>query len=104
MWNKLSKVMCIAVLLTIAAIPAGAANYYTVGNKGSDVLLIQKQLRKLGYKVKMDGVYSKDMAKAVAKFQADKKNPGQRQRWRLDILFTDRTTDNAYKKHNKSNQ
>ena len=73
MWNKLSKVMCMAALLTVAAIPAGAANYYTIGNKGSDVLLIQKQLRKLGYKVKMDGVYSKDTAKAVAKFQTDKK-------------------------------
>ena len=106
MWNKLSKVMCIAVLLTIAAIPAGAANYYTVGNKGSDVLLIQKQLRKLGYKVKMDGVYSKDMPKAVAKFQADKKIQvsGNVGGWTYYLLTGQRTmlTKNTTKAINKS--
>ena len=106
MWNKLSKVMCMAVLLTIAAIPAGAANYYTVGNKGSDVLLIQKQLRKLGYKVKTDGVYSKDMAKAVAKFQADKKIQvsGNVGGWTYYLLTGQRTmlTKNTTKAINKS--
>ncbi len=73
MWKKRCKIWCMAALLVMAALPAGAANYYTVGNKGDDVLLIQKQLRKLGYNVKADGVYSKDTAKAVSKFQSSKK-------------------------------
>lgn len=72
MWKKTSKAIILAALLAMAAIPASAAQY-TIGNKGDDVLLIQKQLNKFGYKVKTDGVYSKDTAKAVAKFQKDKK-------------------------------
>ena len=106
MWNKLSKVMCIAALLTITAIPAGAASYYTVGNKGDNVLLIQKQLRKLGYKVKMDGVYSKDKAKAVARFQADRKIQvsGNVGGWTYYLLTGQRTmlTKNTPKAKNKS--
>lgn len=74
MWKKVSKVCCMTALFAMTAISAGAASsYYTVGSKGSDVLAMQKQLRKLGYQVKADGVYSKSMAKAVAKFQKDKK-------------------------------
>ena len=98
--------MCIAALLTITAIPAGAASYYTVGNKGDNVLLIQKQLRKLGYKVKMDGVYSKDTAKAVARFQADRKIQvsGNVGGWTYYLLTGQRTmlTKNTPKAKNKS--
>jgi cell wall-associated NlpC family hydrolase len=73
MWKKTSKVVLLAALMAVtAAVPAGASSY-TVGNKGDDVLLIQKQLNKLGYRVKTDGVYSKDTASAVTKFQKSKK-------------------------------
>lgn len=72
MWRKTSKVVMLAALLVTATIPAGAS-FYTVGNKGDDVLLIQKQLNKLGYTVKTNGVYSQDTAKAVTKFQKSKK-------------------------------
>lgn len=73
MGKRLQRVMWMAMALAIMTIPVGAANYYTVGNKGSDVLTIQKQLKKLGYNVKTDGVYTNDTAKAVSKFQKDKK-------------------------------
>lgn len=72
MWKKISKVCMIAAVMAAASLPVGAA-YISVGSKGDDVLAVQKQLRKLGYDVKTSGVYTKDTAKAVAKFQKDKK-------------------------------
>lgn len=72
MWKKLSKVCMIAAVMAAASLPVGAASI-TVGSKGDDVLAIQKQLQKLGYDVKTNGIYTKDTAKAVAKYQKDKK-------------------------------
>lgn len=74
MWNKVRKLWLAAVVLALFSLPAGAATtYYTVGDRGDEVLLIQKQLRKQGYDVKTDGVFSKSMAQAVSKFQKKQK-------------------------------
>lgn len=74
MWKQVGRVFLVAVVLLMTVVPVGAASaYYTVGSKGDEVLLIQQQLRKLGYNVKANGMFSKDTAKAVSKFQADKK-------------------------------
>ena len=62
-----------AAVLAAMALPVSAADYYAVGDKGGDVLLLQQQLIKRGYDVEADGVFSKDMAKAVSKFQKDQK-------------------------------
>lgn len=70
---KIKRVWLFAAMLAVMAFPVSAANYYAVGDKGNDVLLIQKQLIKRGYDIKADGVFSKDMAKAVSKFQKDQK-------------------------------
>lgn len=73
MGKNFKRAWLLAALLAAMALPVGAADYYAVGDKGDDVLLIQKQLIKKGYDVKADGVFSKDMAKAVSKFQKDQK-------------------------------
>lgn len=73
MWKKTSKIVLLAAFMTMVATVPIAASSYTIGSKGNDVLLIQKQLNKLGYKVKANGVYSKDTANAVTKFQKKKK-------------------------------
>lgn len=73
MWKKASKICMAAVIMAAASLPVSAASYYTVGSKGDDVMAIQKQLRKLGYDVKANGVYTKDTAKAVSRYQKDKK-------------------------------
>lgn len=72
MWKKFGKVCMIAAVMAAASLPVGAASI-SVGSKGDDVLAVQKQLRKLGYDVKTNGVYTKDTAKAVSQFQKDKK-------------------------------
>lgn len=41
----------------------------TVGSSGRDVLMIQRQLRKIGYNIRDDGRYSPQTAAAVADFQ-----------------------------------
>lgn len=73
MWKKVSKVCMMAAIVAAASLPVSAASYYTVGSKGDDVKAIQKQLRKLGYDVNTNGVYTKDTADAVSKYQKDKK-------------------------------
>lgn len=72
MWKKVSKVCMIAAVMAAASLPVGAASI-SVGSKGDNVLLIQKQLKKLGYDVKTNGIYTNDTAKAVSKYQKDKK-------------------------------
>ena len=71
MWKKCTRIFCLAAALAVLAIPAGA--YYNIGSTGNDVKLIQKKLSQLGYKVKVDGYYGKDTAKAVPKFQKAQK-------------------------------
>ena len=71
MRNEIKRIWILAAVLAAMALPVGAADYYAVGDKGGDVLLLQKQLIKRGYDVEADGVFSKDMAKAVSKFQKD---------------------------------
>lgn len=73
MRNEIKRIWILAAVLAAMALPVGAADYYAVGDKGGDVLLLQKQLIKRGYDVEADGVFSKDMAKAVSKFQKDQK-------------------------------
>lgn len=73
MWKKISKICMAAAWIAAASLPVSAASYYTVGSKGDDVMAIQKQLRKLGYSVKTNGVYTKETAKAVSQYQKDKK-------------------------------
>ena len=70
MWKNGSRIFLITVLLMVAAFPAGA--YYSIGDKGNDVMLIQQQLTRRGYRVRTNGIYTEDTAKAVAKFQADR--------------------------------
>jgi cell wall-associated NlpC family hydrolase len=70
MWKKISKTFFMAAMLLVVTVPAGA--YYSVGDKGKEIVLIQQQLRNKGYHVKANGVYDRDTAKAVAKFQADR--------------------------------
>jgi peptidoglycan DL-endopeptidase CwlO len=70
MWKNVSRIFLITVLLMVAAFPAGA--YYSIGDKGTDVILIQQQLVRKGYQVKTNGIYTEDTARAVAKFQADR--------------------------------
>ncbi|ERT57796.1 C40 family peptidase [Megasphaera vaginalis (ex Srinivasan et al. 2021)] len=69
MWQNVSKVAFVAVLLLITTVPVGA---YGVGDRGSQVASIQKQLRKFGYAVSADGIYGRETSKAVEHFQADK--------------------------------
>ena len=69
MWQNVSKVAFVAALLLITTVPVGA---YGVGDRGSQVASIQKQLRKFGYAVSADGIYGRETSKAVEHFQADK--------------------------------
>ncbi len=74
MWKKVCRIGCTAALMAFCAIiSVAAADYYSVGDTGDEILLIQKQLRKQGYDVKTDGVFSEDMAKAVSLFQKKQK-------------------------------
>lgn len=73
MRNEIKRIWILAAVLAAMALPVSAADYYAVGDKGGEVLLLQQQLIKRGYDVEADGVFSKDMAKAVSKFQKDQK-------------------------------
>lgn len=44
-------------------------NYLTVGDKGSDVKLLQTKLNTVGYKIETDGVYGSATKSAVISFQ-----------------------------------
>ncbi|MCI1821127.1 MAG: NlpC/P60 family protein [Megasphaera sp.] len=71
MWKNVNRIFLMAVLLMMMVVPVGA--YYSIGDKGNDVMLIQQQLIKKGYRVKTNGIYTEDTARAVAKFQADRR-------------------------------
>ena len=61
-------VVAVALMAT-CTLSVGA---YSVGSQGSDVLLIQQNLVKRGYKIGMDGIFGNDTRRAVERFQADK--------------------------------
>jgi len=69
MWQKVSKICVVIFLLAGIAFPVAA---YESGDRGAQVLMIQKKLRSYGYKVNVDGVYGKETVRAVQRFQADK--------------------------------
>lgn len=73
MWRKHSKVCILTALFVCTALPALAASTLTVGSRGDQVRAVQKGLRSQGYKVNVSGVYTKETAKAVSKYQKDKK-------------------------------
>ena len=69
MWRAISKTVIACAVAVLAVLPVGA---YSVGSQGADVLLIQKQLVKRGYKISADGIYGSETSRAVGRFQADK--------------------------------
>ncbi|WP_273061827.1 C40 family peptidase [Colibacter massiliensis] len=69
MWRAISKTAIACAVAVLAVLPVGA---YSVGSQGADVLLIQKQLVKRGYKISADGIYGSETSRAVGRFQADK--------------------------------
>ena len=73
MWRKHSKVCILTALFVCTALPALAASTLTVGSRGDQVRAVQQGLRSQGYKVNVSGVYTKETAKAVSKYQKDKK-------------------------------
>lgn len=73
MWRKHSKVCILTALFVCTALPALAASTLTVGSRGDQVRAVQKGLRSQGYKVNVSGVYTKETANAVSKYQKDKK-------------------------------
>ena len=64
-----SKTVVAVALMATCTLSVGA---YSVGSQGSDVLLIQQNLVKRGYKIGMDGIFGNDTRRAVERFQADK--------------------------------
>ena len=56
-----------------AALPVLAASPLTIGSRGDEVRSIQQILRSKGYRVNVNGVYTKDTAQAVSQYQKDKK-------------------------------
>ena len=73
MWKKISKVWILAALFVFAALPVLAASPLTIGSRGDEVRSIQQILRNKGYRVNVNGVYTKDTAQAVSQYQKDKK-------------------------------
>ena len=73
MWKKISKVWILAALFVFAALPVLAASPLTIGSRGDEVRSIQQILRSKGYRVNVNGVYTKDTAQAVSQYQKDKK-------------------------------
>ena len=73
MWKKINKVWICAALFVFAVLPALAASPMTVGSRGDEVRSIQQILRSKGYKVNVNGLYTKDTAQAVSQYQKDKK-------------------------------
>lgn len=69
MWRKFSKIMLAALVFMVVAIPVGA---YQMGDKGSQILMIQQKLYKYGYHIHLDGEYGPETSRAVQRFQADK--------------------------------
>lgn len=73
MWKKISKVWILAALFVFAALPVLATSPLTIGSRGDEVRSIQQILRSKGYRVNVNGVYTKDTAQAVSQYQKDKK-------------------------------
>ena len=73
MWRKNSKVWILTAIFMCTAVPALAASTLTVGSRGDEVRSVQQGLRSKGYKVNVNGVYTKETAQAVSKYQKDKK-------------------------------
>jgi peptidoglycan DL-endopeptidase CwlO len=74
---RLFRAFLIGLLFTAWTFPVLASGmYYTVGDKGSDVSLIQTKLKERGYYSDViDGVFSYKMKAAVQKFQRSYKLP-----------------------------
>ena len=62
MWRKNSKVWILTAIFMCTAVPALAASTLTVGSRGDEVRSVQQGLRSKGYKVNVNGVYTKETA------------------------------------------
>lgn len=69
MWRKCNKMLIAAFVFMIMAIPVGA---YQIGDRGSQITLIQQKLYRYGYRITVDGSYGPETRRAVQRFQADK--------------------------------
>ena len=69
MWNTMRRALGLSLVLAAATL---SVNAYSIGDQGVQVLKIQKQLSQYGYRIKADGVYGGETARAVQLFQADK--------------------------------
>lgn len=64
----------LGLALMLSAAPAFASPTLQEGSHGHDVLLLQKKLQAVGYKITtVDGVYGAETERAVAEFQRDNK-------------------------------
>lgn len=69
MWNTMRRALGLSLVLAAVTL---SVNAYSIGDQGVQVLKIQKQLSQYGYRIKADGVYGGETARAVQLFQADK--------------------------------
>ena len=63
-----TKVLLVAALLSLAFSGLAGADYM-IGDKGSEVSMLQRRLTQAGFKVDDDGVYGQSTANAVRMFQ-----------------------------------
>lgn len=69
MWH-IGKIAVVGVCMMVTmAGSSAAATTLKIGSTGRDVVMLQRQLRKMGYNIKDDGMYSAETSKAVADFQ-----------------------------------
>jgi cell wall-associated NlpC family hydrolase len=69
MRQMMHRLLVFSLLFSAVVMPAGA---YNIGDRGVQVMKIQKQLVKYGYPIGTDGIYGSETARAVQRFQADK--------------------------------
>lgn len=69
MIRAISRIVMFSLFLTAVTMSVGA---YGIGDRGTQVLKIQKQLCKYGYAIETDGIFGNQTARAVQRFQADK--------------------------------
>ena len=63
MWNTMRRALGLSLVLAAATL---SVNAYSIGDQGVQVLKIQKQLSQYGYRIKADGVYGGETARAAS--------------------------------------